>query len=63
MKRKVLVEALLSLGTDDSEVMELLPGQEPLSITGVMLGRPDIDEDGDESTVDDDVLFIYDSSN
>jgi hypothetical protein len=58
MKRSELIAVLSAIGTDDSEVMDLLPGQEPLTIVGVGLGRPDIDEEGDEDTIDEDIIFI-----
>ena len=57
MTRKELIEKLLAVGTDDSEVKDLLTGEDPLEITGVSMGRTIDDGEGDYE-VDEDVIFI-----
>lgn len=57
MTRKELIEKLLAVGNDDSEVKDLLTGEDPLEITGVSMGRTVDDGEGDYE-VDEDVIFI-----
>lgn len=57
MTRKELIEKLLANGTDDSQVKDLLTGEDPLEITDVTMGRT-VDEGEGEFEIDENVIFI-----
>ena len=64
MTRKELVEKLMAVGNDDSEIKELFDSSDICEVSDVVLGRPNPEfesEEADEDTpelVDEDIIFI-----
>ena len=58
MTRKELVEQLLKVGNDESEVQELFDGSDTAEITSVMLGRTTTDDTGEDYEADPEIIFL-----